>query len=295
MQKEACTDRYQAFLRIVETGSFTRAAAALKVTQSAVSQAVSALEEDLQLKLLNRSRGGVSLTPDGKALFPYIERICYETRSLSEHAREIRGLETGTIRIGTMGSVSAHWLPSLIAAFQQHYPKIEFTILQGDYLSIAEWVRQGAADFGFVNSRAIKGLRTFPVKSGRMLAVLPPGHPLSTRETVPLAELAKERFILLEEGGYSEPLRAFEKEGLTPDIRYTIHDDYAIMNMVEAGLGVSMLAELMLRRIDYKIAIRPTEPEVVRPISVCYKDRLSLTLAARRFLELLKENIPALP
>ncbi len=291
-------NRYGIFEKTVQMGSFTAAASELGISQSAVSQSVAALENELSIKLINRGHGGISLTRDGKTLFPHIARACHEIEAVEERAREIRGLETGEIRIGTMGSVSAHWLPGLIALFQQHYPAIEFTILQGDYVSIAEWIREGSADFGFVNAHAVavKGLKTFPVKSGRMLAVLPEKHPLARLEVVPLKALAKERFILLEEGGYSEPLKAFEKLSLEPNIRYNIHDDFAIMSMVEAGLGVSMLAELMLRRIgDYRIALRPTDPEVLRPISIAYRDRMSLTLASRRFVSMLKENIPKLP
>lgn len=291
-------NRYAIFVKTIQKGSFTAAAGDLGISQSAVSQSVAALENELSIKLINRGHGGISLTRDGRSLFTHISRACHEIEAVEERAREIRGLETGEIRIGTMGSVSANWLPGLIALFQQHYPSIEFTLLQGDYVSIAEWIREGSADFGFVNSHAVavKGLKTFPVKSGRMLAVLPEDHPLSKLEVVPLKALSKERFILLEEGGYSEPLKAFEKLGLKPDIRYNIHDDFAIMSMVEAGLGVSMLAELMLRRIgNYDIALRPTDPEVVRPISVAYRDRLGLTMASRRFLGMLKENIPKLP
>jgi len=291
-------NRYGIFGKTVQMGSFTAAAKELGISQSAVSQSVATLENELQIKLINRGHGGIALTRDGRTLYPHIARASHEIEAVEERAREIRGLETGEIRIGTMGSVSAHWLPGLIALFQQHYPAIEFTLLQGDYVSIAEWIREGSADFGFVNSHAVavKGLKTFPVKSGRMLAVLPEDHPLARLKVVPLKALCRERFILLEEGGYSEPLKAFEKLSLKPDIRYNIHDDFAIMSMVEAGLGVSMLAELMLRRIgNYRIALRPTDPEVQRPISVAYRDRMSLTLASRRFISMLKENIPKLP
>ncbi len=288
-------NRFLVLQRIVELGTFTKAAEELHLTQSAVSQCISSLEDELHIKLLNRSRSGAVLTKEGQLLFPNIEKACYELRTIEERARELRGLETGTIRIATMGSVSAHWLPLLIGRFQQQYPNIEFALLQGDYVQTEQWIKSGAADFGFVNPHAVSGIKTFPVKEGRMIAVLPQSHRLCKYDVVPLKELAKEKFILLEEGGYSEPLKVFDELKLKPDIRFTIHDDYAIMNMVEAGLGVSMLAELMLRRLSYNLCLRPTSPMVVRPIYVGYKDALSLTTAARRFLDLLREAIPELP
>ena len=288
-------NRYIALHKIIELGNFTKAAQAMNCTQSAVSQMVSSLEDELRIKLLNRSKNGITLTREGSVLYPHIQRLVYEYRNVKEHALQIRNLETGTIRIGTMGSISTHWLPILIAQFKQLHPAIEFVLLEGDYVSISDWIKTGAVDFGFVNPDAVHGIKTTPVKDGRMMAVLPHGHPLALMDTVPLKELGKEPFILLEEGNHSEPLIAFEGMGIKPKISYVIHDDYTIMNMVEAGLGVSMLAELVLKRIDYNLELRPTEPPVIRKMAIGYKDRLSLTISARRFIELLKDNMDRLP
>lgn len=121
-----------------------------------------------------------------------------------------------------------------------------------------------------------------------MVAILPENHDLAKEKTLTLSQLSQEPFILLEEGNYSEPLKAFEKEGLKPDIKFTIHDDYSIMAMVEAGLGVSILAELVLQRTNYKIAVRHTYPPVYCTLSVGYKDKNLLPVASRRFIECLK-------
>lgn len=76
----------------------------------------------------------------------------------------------------------------------------------------------------------------------------------------------------MEEGNYYEPLEAFKAIGVSPNIKYTIHDDYTIMTMVEAGLGVSILAELILHRTNYKISLRATEPKISSTIAIGYKD-----------------------
>jgi len=246
----------------VELGSFTKAAEALGYTQSSVSQMIASLEEELSVKLLNRSRNGITLTIEGAELYPYMERTIYQYRAVQEKALEINGLETGVIRMGTLGSISTHWMPELLKAFQAMYPHVEFVIHQGDYASIQEWIRTGAVDFGFVTPRAVRDMETLFLKQGAMLAVLPENHPLAEMPVVPLEALAREPFILLEEGNYYEPLEAFRSIGITPNIRYTIHDDYAIMTMVEAGLGISILSELILHRTHYRLALRPTEPAI---------------------------------
>lgn len=286
--------RYIALQKIVETGSFTRAAESLGYTQSAVSQMIASLENELSLKLLSRSRGGIQLTLEGAALYPYIERSILQYRAMREKAHEIKGLETGIIRVGTISSVTCHWMPELIQGFQELYPKVQFLFHQGDYTSIQEWIKTGTVDFGFITPPAVTGLETIPLKKGEMLAVLPSAHPLAKKDTITLKELASEPFIFLEEGHYSEPLEAFRTAGLNPDIKYTIHDDYAIMTMAEAGLGVSILAELMLRRTPFDIAVLPIDPPVYRTLAIGYKDKNSLPIASKYFIQYILDNVEKL-
>lgn len=288
-------NRYIALQKIIELGSFSKAAEAMGYSQSAMSQMISSLEEEMSIKLVNRFRSGAKLTLEGKELYPEIEKLIYQYHSVQEKANEIKGLETGVIRMGTLASISAHWLPGLLKEFQEQYPGVEFVIHQGDYSTILEWIKTGAVDFGFVNPRAVSGIETRVLKEGAMLAVLPEEHPLSGMEVIPLASLASEPFILLEEGHYYEPLEAFRSIGLYPDIKYTIHDDYAIMTMVEAGLGVSILAELVLHRTNYKIKLCATEPPISRTIAIGYKDASSLPVACKKFMELLEAHLQELP
>ena len=115
-------NRYLALQKIVELGSFTRAAEALGYTQSAMSQMIASLEEELSIKLLIRSRTGARLTLEGAELYPYVERLVYQYWAALEKANEIKGLETGVVRMGTLASISVHWLPGLLRDFQARYP-----------------------------------------------------------------------------------------------------------------------------------------------------------------------------
>lgn len=288
-------NRYIALQKIIETGSFSKAAEALGYSQSAMSQMISSLEEEMAIKLVNRFRTGAKLTLEGEELYPYIEKLIYQYQAVHEKGKEIKGLETGRIRMGTLASISAHWLPNLLREFQEQYPGVDFVIHQGDYSSIYEWIKTGAIDFGFVNPKAVSGIETLVLKEGTMLAVLPETHPLADTDVIPLAALAAEPFILLEEGHYYEPLEAFHSIGASPNIKYTIHDDYAIMAMVEAGLGVSILAELILHRTNYNIKLCATEPKISRTIAIGYKDKSGLPIACKRFIELLQFHLNELP
>lgn len=278
-------NRYQAVVKIVDTGGFTKAAEELGYTQSAVSQMVQSLENELGTVLFTRSKKGISLTPDGEELLPYIKNIYHAYRELLEKQREMRGLEKGIIRIGTFASVSCHWLPGLMKEFKEKYPTVHFELYQGDYNTVEELIREGSVDFGFINPEAVPDMKTIPLKEDPMLAVLPPGHPLASGGKVSLQALAEEPFILLEEGRISEPLDFFRKHGLTPNIQYRVHDDYTIMSMVEKELGVAILPELILNRLNYKIAIKEIEPGLSRTIAVAFKEKKTLPIASRYFIE----------
>ena len=288
-------ERYLALQKILEMKSFTKAAEALGYTQSSVSQMIASLENELSMKLLVRSRTGVRLTLEGKELYPFIERTILQYQAMKEKAMEIKGLETGFIRVGTITSVTCHWMPLLIRGFQQLYPNVQFVFHDGDYTSIQEWIKTGLVDFGFITPDAVTGLETIKIKDGEMLAVLPKNHPLTEKPMVSLHSLTKEPFILLEEGHYSEPLEAFHAAGLEPDIKYTVHDDFAIMTMVEAGLGVGILARLMLRRTNYDIVCLPTDPPIYRKLAIGFKDKDSLPIASKYFIKYLLENADKLP
>lgn len=287
--------RFIALQKIVELGSFSKAAESLGYTQSALSQMVSSLESEFSVKLLNRFRTGTKLTLEGEKIYPLIEKTVNQYFMVLEKVKEIRGLETGIVRMGTLASISAHWMPELLKDFQSLYPGVEFVIHQGDYTSIQEWIKTGAIDFGFVNPKAVNGLEIIELKKGEMLAIVPENHHLATEKVIPLDRLTEEPFILLEEGHYYEPLEAFKLIGKSPNIKYTIHDDYAIMTMVEAGLGISILAELVLHRTNYHISLHPIEPPIYRTLAIGYKDEESLPIASRRFIEHIKEHLSELP
>lgn len=288
-------NRYLALEKVVELGSFTKAAEVLGYTQPAVSQMITSLEKELSIKLLYRSRYGIHLTLEGKRLLPSIQGILAQYRSMQEIVKEIRGLESGVIRIGTISSISCHWLPQLIKAFQEKYPKVNFILHQGDYTSIPEYVRTGDVDFGFVNPDAVPYIKSRLIKKGEHRAVLPLGHPLAGREFVTLEDLVHEPFLLLEEGSLSEPLEAFRKKGLEPSVHLRVHDDYSILSMVEAGLGISILPELVTRRTHYKVAFLPIRPMIYRKIGLIAKEKDALPLASKVFIEFLFQHLDQLP
>lgn len=276
--------KYQAFVTAVECGSFTRAADMLHYSQSGISRMIHDLEAEWGVTLLERGKAGVRLTSDGIRLLPHAQRICQAYQALQTQVDALHGLQAGLIRIGTFSSVATHWLPRMIRAFEQAYPKIEYELLLGDYAEIESWVQSGRVDCGFIRLPAQADLHTFLLEEDTLMAVLPLAHPLAGAARVPIQALAEQPFIQLEKGGRAEAAEIFARAAVTPNIRFTTWDDYAVMSMVEQGLGVSILPALILRRIPYHIAVRPLEPAACRRIGLALRDEHALSPAVQRFL-----------
>ena len=286
--------RFEIFCRVADAGSFTRAAEQLGYSQSAVSQTVRALEQELGTALLSRGRGGVRLTADGEAYLPYFRAICGADEALARKQREMRGLENSVIRIGTFTSVSRNLLPPLMQRFKALYPGVQFELRQGEYTGISRWLCEGGVDLGFLGTREVDGLCTRPLYRDEMAAVLPPTHPLAAQKSVSLAQLAEEPFILLDEGERSVPLDAFAREGLQARLAYKVYDDYTILAMVRQGLGVSILYRLAVAGFEQGLALRPVAEPLERTVSLAWRAWDTLPLAARRFAEFIFRCAPEL-
>ena len=278
-----------AFVKTVEYGSFTKASENLHYSQSGISRMIGDLEREWHIALLERNRSGVKLTSDGSRLLPYARKLCEEYQKMQMQVDDLRGVQTGLIRIGTFSSVATHWLPNMIGAFQKDYPNIDFDILMGTYPEIEQWVMQGRADCGFLHLPTRADLKTVCLAQDELMAVLPEDHPLAALEKIPASALAEQPFILLDKAGERDRdvMQVFERAGIVPKVRFTTLDDYAVMSMVEHGLGVSILPKLILRRIPYRVALRPLEQPVFRQIGLATRPGEELSPAAKRFLSYL--------
>lgn len=282
--------RYGIFCRVVEQGSFTRAAEELGYSQSAVSQNVRALEQETGVTLLSRRKDGVQLTQDGQEFYPYIQSIFQAEQALERKRQETMGLQNSLIRIGTFTSVSRNLLPPMMKRFKEKYPDVRFVLRQGEYTSIPQWIRQGEIDFGFVNQDAVEGMKTRLLYEDHMLAVLPQGHRLEGKSSLTLQDISTEPLILLDEGEHSVLLDAFHSAGLTPNLAYEVYDDYSILSMVRQGLGISVLYEKVVAGFEQGLSLRPIQESPRRRVALSWVSWDTMPYAARRFAEFLMEN-----
>ena len=212
---ETNVQKMQVLLETVRAGSFTRAAERLSYSQSGVSRMVADLEADWGFKVLDRSREGVALSADGRQVMPAVEALCEEFGRLQRRVDEMRGLMRGKICIGTFSSVATHVLPPVIARFRADHPDVDYELLMGDYSEIEQWVAEGRCDLGFIPREPREnGMTSRSLVRDELMAVVPADSLLAAAETISLAELANEQFILLERGTDDEITPLFRRAGL---------------------------------------------------------------------------------
>ena len=280
--------KYMAFVKTVEYGSFTKASEILNYSQSGISRMINDLETEWKVTLLERSKTGVKLTSDGLKLLPHAKAIVSEYEKLQMEVDALNGLQSGIIRIGTFSSVATHWLPNIIKEFQKDYPNIDYELLLGDYTEIEEWIHTGRVDLGFLRLPTLPEFETHFLEKDELMAIIPEDHIYASSDTFPIEALCAEPFMLLEKGAKAEISAIFERHNLTPKVHFTTWDDYAVMSMVESGLGISILPKLILKRIPYRIVAKPLAVPAYRNIGIALKSSKSASVAVRRFIEYLQ-------
>ena len=277
--------KYETLMAVVEVGSLTRAAQSLGCTQSAVSHSIESLEQELGFALLKRGRAGVRLTGEGERLIPAVRNLLNSAEQLAQTAASIRGLESGTVRIGSFTSVAVHWLPPVLKEFQKDYPRVEFRLLNGDYHDVEQWLMEGSIDIGFVNVPSTVDCECIPLMEDRLLAILPRHSRFESYPRFPLVECETEPFISLLESSDHDARRALEAAGVKPNVRFYTKDDYAIIAMVEQGLGISIMPELLLKGRHDDIQMLPLVPEARRTIGIAIAAGDKAGPATRRFAD----------
>ena len=281
--------QYRAFLAVVEHKSVSAAASAMGMTQSALTQNLSALEKQFGFRLLVRNKAGVRLTQEGRRVYRAVEQVVRADEALQKTVEETRRLGGGTIRIATFKSVAVSWLPAMMKAFQQTHPEAVFRLFDGAYAEVDEYVRTGAVDFGFVSLPDALECDLIPVKEDRLLAVLPQGHPLSEAEAVPAAQFGREPVVSLVDSTNQDALRVLRAAGVEPDIRFQTADDYALISMVETGLGICITHELVLKSDNHNVVVKELDPPARRTIAIAIPNLKEARPIVREFIRFVRE------
>ncbi|MEU2507512.1 LysR family transcriptional regulator [Streptomyces sp. NPDC007863] len=289
--------RLRVLRAVAEHGSFNRAAAALHLTPSAVSQQVAALERGLGAQVVARSTRGVTLTRAGRIMLGAAETVAAEL----EHARQrIAALGTGRTQLTVAAFTSGGrlLLPAALTRLMADHPRTVLHVREGEPEDTLPLVRQGAVDLALayhfdgplpVGPGASSGLEWTPLLEDPLHVVLPRGHRLARRDALDLTDLAAEPWVLgcLKTEAY---LRRFaERAGFDPEIRGTTTDYFFARSLVAAGMGISLVPSIALvPEVPGVRAVPITPPGPVRHIGVAAlggRDRPDVTALVRALRE----------
>ena len=252
------------FSKVVEMGSFTRAAEVLHMSQSAVSHAIAGLETEFGVPLLIRDRKhGIVVTDFGRRVLEPMRIILNRVAQIEQEAAAAQGLEAGTIRLGSFPSASARLLPKIVRVFEKQHPHITMVLFEGTDHEVSEWLQDRVIDVGFA-AQSTPGPDMIPLTKDKMVAVLPKGHVLGDNDIVSIGSLADYPFIM--STGGCEPLieETFGRSQNRPPIKFAVRDMDTILNMVGEGLGITIVPELSLPDTTPHILVKNLQPTMWR-------------------------------
>lgn len=284
-------DYYRVFLECISVGNLTTCAHNLGYTQSGVSHIIAYLEDEFGFPLLFRSKSGIRLTDGGERVAALMREVISKDDQLCQLAAEIAGLRSGRVRVGAIESVATQWLPELIKGFNGLYPNIEFKITVGDYKQVEDMLQNALIDCVFLSSATAKHLSFTPLMQDELVALLPHDHPLAQRDSLTLKEISSLDFIVPGEGTNYDIGQIFKRANMRLKVKTSINADRAAVAMVKAGLGVTIMPELILDGIEDAGAVVHLEPRCFRTVGIAHKSDAVISPACGAFIKFVESYI----
>src|ERR1700729_364918 len=283
------------FCDLAETQSFTKAAQINNVTQSAVSQQISALERAFKSLLIERSKKKFRLTREGQVLYDYSKQIIQTHESLNSKLQELKDIISGTIRVATIYSIGLHDLPAYVKRFMKSYPTVNIHIEYRRANQVYEDVSSNVVDLGLV-AYPVKDpkLEIIPLRKEPLVLICHPQHPFAKQKAIKLKQLVDQKVI-----GFEPDIptrKALDKilKEYDVEVKHVMEFDNVetVKRAVEIDEGISMVP---LGTIGQEIskqtltAVPIEDGDFFRPLAAIYKKQKVLSPAMKQFLGILKE------
>ena len=261
--------KLEILMTAVDLGSFSKAAEVVGYTQSGLTHLVDSLEREIGLTLVQRGHSGVSLTKDGEALMPAIREFLRANARLENQISAITEKSAQTIRVAAYASIAMRWMPEILYRFRRVCPHIDVDLRTVDHeLEPFELLEAWRTDVIFAARQSGFACDWTPLHNDAMYAILPPEYPLGEMETFPI-ELFEGKEFLMPYGRFDLDVKAaLDKNGVKPRIRPCHVDDETVIRMVGKGLGLSMMAEMMLRGRTAGVQVVPISPATGRELGM---------------------------
>jgi DNA-binding transcriptional LysR family regulator len=287
-------DQLRAFYLTAKLESFTEAARRMYLTQPAISLKIKALEKHVGDRLIERKGRRISPTPIGVQLLPLVSQLLEKYGEIEQLARDVRGLGRGRLSIGASDTASIYVLPDLLEAFRSTHPGIELSIESRYSDAVVGRVLDRELELGIVSlpqsDARLKTEALFPL---RFVALVPSSNALAARAKVSAHDIAMEALVMLGPGsttrGVIEEYLGRSRRPL--EVAVELSSFEIIKRYVRAGLGVSLVPEMVLEPRDDGVAAIVLEEDLVVQYGAVYRKDAPLSLAASSFLDLARERL----
>lgn len=287
---------FKIFRDLVETTSFSRAAKANGVTQSAVSQQVRAIERRFNVQLIDRSTRSFELTPEGREFLRATREILDAYENLSSRLGAIRRPVEGDVRLATVFSIGLHELPPYLRAFRQSHPGVEVRVDYCRSNEVYDAVREDRAELGLVAYPARRaGLRVMTFWRDKLVIICPPRHRLARKRRARLADLADEKFVAFEPDlpTRKEIDRRLRARGVRIRPLLEFDNIETVKRAVAVEDAISIVPEICTRaevRGETLATVEIDEPDMWRPLGAVVRRGVTPSPALKEFLEMLENT-----
>ncbi len=279
------------FIVLAETENYLQASESLFISQSSLSKHIKSMETELGVPLFDRSTRKVELNSYGVTFLKYARQILDIQYTLTRELEDMQETQQHILRIGSIPMMAPYRITDIIVNFQRDNPGCSISLYEEESANLKDMLRKNKCDLAFIREEDSSDTEfaKFPFTSDHLVAVLPQTHPLADESSIRLEQLRDENFLFLQPDSllYNLCTASCQKAGFTPNIAYTGKRAENILDLVNKGMGVSLLMEkpiLSLTLTTPKIAIVDIEPVISTNILIYYKKNIPLSSAAKRFM-----------
>ncbi|GEM46733.1 transcriptional regulator [Deinococcus cellulosilyticus NBRC 106333 = KACC 11606] len=284
----------RALIAIADTGSFSEAALDLGMSQSSVSEALSALETHLQSSLVERGRFGARLTPLGQQVLIHARAALGAIEGIEQEVTLSRGSIQGTLRISTFRSIASQLIPKVMAQLKQHHPKLQLELLECMMCEKEDLLRpvfDGTADLAFLPQCESSEFMSWEIMEDPYMVLVPDAW--VHRATIRPEDLVDQPLIVSKGGDCTNRIMAYLADHqLSPTEIIKVHDDFTMYNMVAQNLGICLSPRLAIDYVPRGATMLPLEVPLSRYISLAVRQGGLRTPAVRHFIMALKGLLP---
>lgn len=285
--------RLHYFNQLAKTGNFTKAADQLGIAQSALSTSIKKLEQQLGLKLVNRTERQMSLTAEGQVLLRHAKIILEDVEQAEKELQELKGLTSGVIKFGAPAMLASYFLPDALEQFKKAYPGIQINIHEAGTATLAQMLVNGELDLALIRGdREHEQIRQSLLAQDQIAACVPVSHPFAKRSAITLDEFCQQPLVLFKNGYFlRETVNSYcQQNKLTPQVHFETNLPELLKSMVRRQVGIGTCLPILVAD-DPELKAIPFDPPIPLQLGIGWKSSHYLSTAAKAFVDFLQGTI----